>query len=461
MDRESVKERLYEKYITPTKKMRKKYVGIEIEMPVVNLSGAPTDHVASQAAAAAFRCHFGFVPQSFDDDGVCYCVADPETGDTLSFDCSYNNMELSLGREESLELLWERFSRYVSFLNGELGKNGHILTGMGINPGRKVNRRDYLPAERYRMLEHYLKKCGAWETPSLHFHAYPDFGVFSSASQVQLDVSYNRLLPTLQAFSLVEPVKAVLFSNSLLSEEPELLCVRDMLWANSTHGINPHNVGMLDWLPDSVDELLEYLCTTSMFCTQREKRYFSFRPLPVADYLSRERVTGEYFTGIGWAEDDIHPGPEDLAFLRTYKFEDLTFRGTIEFRSVCCQPFSEAMTVAAFHMGLMERPEELVERLSADRALYHHGYSASELRTLMNRRIWPEFVNREALRRLCLDVLDLAQEGLKGLGRGDERFLTPLFDRANTLTSPGRYMAQKLEQGTPMRDLILEYAQLG
>ncbi|MCD8375597.1 MAG: glutamylcysteine synthetase [Oscillospiraceae bacterium] len=460
MDREAVKERLYEKYIAPIRKKRKKYIGIEIEMPVVNLSGAPTDYGAAQAAAAAFRRHFGFVPQSFDDNGVCYCAVEPETGDALSFDCSYNNMELSLGRGESLGQLWERFSRYVSFLNGALGKTGHILTGMGVNPGRAVNRRDYLPAERYRMLEHYLQKSGAWETPSRRFHAYPDFGAFTSASQVQLDVSYDRLLPSLRAFSLVEPVKAVLFSNSLLPGEPELLCVRDMLWADSTHGINPHNVGMLDWLPDSVDDLLEYLCTTSLFCALREGRYCSFRPLPVADYLGREKVTGEYYAAPGWAEMDFRPEPEDLAFLRTYKFEDLTFRGTIEFRSVCCQPFSQAMTVAAFHMGLMERPEELAALLESDRALYHHGYSAPELRALMNRKDWPGFVSREALRRLCLDVLKLAQEGLKGLSRGDERFLTPLFHRAETLTSPGRYMAQQLEQGTSMRELVLEYARL-
>ena len=28
-------------------------------------------------------------------------------------------------------------------------------------------------------------------------------------------------------------------------------------------------------------------------------------------------------------------GPEDIRYLRTFKFEDLTFRGTIEYRSIC------------------------------------------------------------------------------------------------------------------------------
>ncbi|MFQ9792099.1 MAG: hypothetical protein ACLRX7_01780 [Acutalibacteraceae bacterium] len=43
-----------------------------------------------------------------------------------------------------------------------------------------------------------------------------------------------------------------------------------------------------------------------------------------------------------------------MEYLRSYKFEDLTFRGTIEYRSACCQPVSECMCVAAFHVGLQE-----------------------------------------------------------------------------------------------------------
>ena len=37
--------------------------------------------------------------------------------------------------------------------------------------------------------------------------------------------------------------------------------------------------------------------------------------------------------------------------------------GTIEYRSSCCQPLSEAMTVAAFHTGLKEKLYELIENV--------------------------------------------------------------------------------------------------
>ena len=72
-------------------------------------------------------------------------------------------------------------------------------------------------------------------------------------------MDYDDLIPTLRAFSRVEPIKAVLFSNSvLLDEHEELLCCRDMFWENSTHGINPHNVGMFECDLESEEDLLAY-----------------------------------------------------------------------------------------------------------------------------------------------------------------------------------------------------------
>lgn len=458
MERSLVKQQLYEKYIRPTERERDFYIGIEIEMPVVNLSGGAADFPAVWAAAAAFRERFGFREEKWDENGVCYSATNPETGDNVSFDCSYNNLELSLGRAVRIQELEERFQTYVTFLNGELVKTGHLLTGMGINPNRTVNRKDYIPAERYRMLERYLRCAGRWNVP-MYFHPYPDFGAFASASQVQLDVRREHLIDALKGFSLVEPVKAVLFSNSVLSPDDGLLCARDGLWENSTHGINPHNVGMYDCELGCVDDLLEYICTTSIFCAERDGRYLHFQPIPITDYLRMDEVEGEYYDGGVYRPLRFRPEAEDIRYLRTYKFEDLTFRGTIEFRSVCCQPFRDAMTVPAFHAGLMAEPRRLTTLLENDHVLYHHGYSAAELRKLMNRADWPSYVDRDALKRLCVSVLELAREGLLRRGYGEERYLNALYARAKALSSPGRAMTEKLCAGTPMETIVREYAE--
>ncbi|MDO5783756.1 MAG: glutamylcysteine synthetase [Eubacteriales bacterium] len=459
MKRNEIKTHLYEKYIVPTVQPRERYIGIEVEMPVVNLSGGPVDFAVPQQAAAAFIQAFGFEPQDYDDEGVCYTATHPENGDNISFDCSYNNLELSLGREKLLGTLEKRFQTYVSFLNQQLGKSGYILTGMGINPHYTANSKEFLHVERYRMLERYLQQYRKWKVP-MYFHRYPDYPTYASASQVQLDVRKECLIPTIKAFSLVEPVKAVLFNNSCLPEEPELLCTRDMMWENSTHGINPHNIGMFEHLPESEDELLEYISTTSIFCTERDGHYIHFQPIPIIDYLERSAVEGEYYADGTYHTIVFQPEEQDLKYLRSYKFEDLTYRGTIEFRSVCCQPFRDVMTVAAFHAGLMNHVEELAALLEQDTSIYQHGYSASELRKILNRREWPEFIDRDGLKQLCLSVLDLACEGLQETGFGEEHYLKPLYERAMQLTSPGRHYVDALDAGVSQKQLILEYASL-
>ncbi len=459
MKKEEIREALYEKYIRPTERKRGKYIGIEIEMPIYNLTGRATEFPVARAAAETFYRQFGFEKQGIDSEGNCYSATDPLTGDNLSFDCSYNNMELSMGKSGDLRELDGRFRKYVLFLNQQLRRGAHTLTGMGINPGKAVNNNVFIPNERYRMLERYLSKYSDWKEP-MYYHPYPDFGAFASASQVQLDVEKEHLISTLQAFTLVEPVKAVLFNNAVLPSEPKLLCVRDMLWENSTHGINPHNVGMFETLPETIDELLEYIGTTSIFCVMRDGRYIDFHPIPIMDYLGLETVSGEYYENGQYHRVTFAPEAEDLRYLRTYKFEDLTYRGTIEFRSVCCQPFRDAMTVAAFHVGLMTETEQLKSLLEADTALYHHGYGAPELRKLMNLRDWPTFVNRDKLRTLCKQVLDLSAQGLKRQNTQAEDYLTPLYERAEALTSPGRYMVEQLEKGIPMEELALEFGAL-
>ncbi|MCQ2510714.1 MAG: glutamate-cysteine ligase family protein [Lachnospiraceae bacterium] len=430
---------------------------MEIEMPVAKTDGSATDYEAVQEAFQEMIRKYDLKPEKYDDNGVCYLAINEDNGDSFSFDCSYNNLELSLGCGEKMAETQERFENYVRAINLELEKSGHILTGMGIHPNYDKIRKDFIPGSRYRMLERFLKKCEEWRDP-MYFHPYPDFGAYSSAFQVQLDVEKEELLDVLKAFSMVEPVKAVLFNNSWISSEPDKLCSRDMFWENSTHGINPHNIGAFNVDFPTIDAFLEYLTSTSMFCTERDGRYYHFHPIPVTEYYKADSITAEYYENGEFHTEELVPDLQDLTYLRTYKFEDLTFRGTIEFRSICCQPLSEMMAATAFHVGLMENVSALKVLLEEDHVLYHHGYNQKELRDIMNLRNWPDFIDREGLKALCLAVLDVAKQGLKKRGFDEEYLLEPLYGRAEKLQSPARAYVEALEAGVPKEVLIRQYS---
>ena len=137
----TAKELIFDRFIAPLQKPRANYIGIEIEMPIVNLNGEKTDKTAGIAAVKKAIEHFGFTPQKFDDDGVCHEAVCPDTCDIFSFDCSYNNFEIALGRVRTLHEAQARFRDYVSFINAELYQNQHTLTGLGVNPNYLINDR--------------------------------------------------------------------------------------------------------------------------------------------------------------------------------------------------------------------------------------------------------------------------------------------------------------------------------
>ena len=138
MDAAIIRQALEEKYLAPTRRERPLYSGIEVEMPILNLKKEAVDFGIVHKTAERFMDICGFVPEKRDDEGEVILAADPVTGDSLSFDCSYNNLELSLGKAQDLQLAKIRFFHYYDVLQELLSAHDYTLTGMGVNPTRNI-----------------------------------------------------------------------------------------------------------------------------------------------------------------------------------------------------------------------------------------------------------------------------------------------------------------------------------
>jgi gamma-glutamylcysteine synthetase len=453
-----VKEQLYLRYIAPTERPRAIFAGIEIELPIVNLRREAADFEVVHDMTRSFAARFGFAADKEDDEGNPLSLTHIGTGDIFTFDCSYNTAEISLGKVSDLRHADARLSEYILHIQGFLQKRGHIAAGMGINPRRAYNRCVPIQNGRYRMLFRHLSSYEKYSNQK-RFAPYPAFGMFVAASQVQLDVPPGRLLRILRLFNAIEPYKSVLFANSPLPEAG-LLLSRDYLWANSMQGFNPLNVGAHDPVPDSVDGLLEYMLGADIYCTERGERYYNFAPLPLREFFARRKVDAEYFDGSGYRMEAITPVLEDLRYFRTFKFQDLTFRGTIEFRSVCSQPLRERLAPAAFHLGLIESLDELEALLAQNAPPLGQSLPPARLRERLNRETWPDAIDRAALRKTLLSILAVARGGLCARGKNEEVFLTPLYARAERLLSPAREYMGRLSAGEDGESLIMDYAAL-
>ena len=455
-NQQSLDAAIYEKYIRPIQRPRRLYAGVEFELPIVNLDRKPVDFTVVHTLTDAFITEFRFDEIHRDDDGFIYSTLNSANGDGLSYDCSYNTLEFSFGIEKDLNVIHQRFVQYYTFIQAFLSQYHHTLTGMGVNPYHEINNNIPISNGRYRMLLHHLQSYPKYGD-AIHFHHTPNFGLFCAASQVQLDAQEDTVIDTLNAFVKLEPIKALLFANSPYGG---LLCSRDHFWKHSLHGLNPHNVDTYKTELHSVEELIAYIRSMSLYCLERDGKYINFAPTPLEQYFASESITGEYLDGRQDESITFVPSLEDLAYLRSFKFEDLTYRGTIEFRSVCEQPVSEIMAPAVFHAGLMEMVPELTALLDADESIYQQGYSPSELRDLFTRRELPAFLDRGAASALLTQVLDLAKAGLQKRGMGEGHFLEPLYHRAKYLLSPARQMVEGMDAGVPLEQYIQDYAKL-
>ena len=461
INEEIIRNKLYSEFIKPTNQ-NKNYIGIEIEIPIINLDKKAVDFDIVHEVTSEFqKQHDDFKIDGTDYDGNVFALKNPKTGDIVCYDCSYNNIEFAMGREKDLFTIHERFAEYYSFVKEAFENHNHTLTGMGINPYRKYNVNDPIPSERYLMLYHHLKSVNNYPDIPMRFHQYPEYGMFSSASQVQLDVSRDNLVQTINVFSKIEPIKALLFSNSVLyGENNQFTCFRDVLWEYSTHGVNPHNIGVYDVDFNDISDLQSYLESLNMYCVMRDGAYINFPSINLLEYFSKDYVHGEIYCRGKYREIDIKPCINDIKYLRPFKFINLTFRGTVEFRSICTQPIRDSMSVAAFHLGLKDKLDELEEIISNDNVIYHKGYTAGELRKLMIQEKIPEFINKDDLCGLCKNIVDLANEGLCERGIGEETFLKPLYERIKNHSNPGKEIIQSIYDGVKIEEIIKDYGKL-
>lgn len=103
-------------------------------MPVINLNREPVDKRLMLRLIKDFAEKFGFTPTGYDDNKDIYAVVNSVNGDIFTFDCSYNNLEISFGNVQDLNEVWEWFTEYIEFSNDYLMHYNTLLTGFGINP---------------------------------------------------------------------------------------------------------------------------------------------------------------------------------------------------------------------------------------------------------------------------------------------------------------------------------------
>lgn len=424
----TAKELLKQRYYLPIKEQPGLFVGIELEYPVVNLSGNATDVSLTKQLLIYLIDNFGFKADKYDSDNNPIQLIEQASGDMILFEVSYNTIEFAFAKASRIAEVEERLDTYLSMIQPYLRTHNHELQGWGVNPNWAKNDNSPVKSPRYEMLMDFLELSKAKNNP--FFHNYPEYGSFICGSQVQLDVSKISYLRVLNAFNQIEGPKAVLFANSeFWGSDWDLAISRDVFWENSMHGVFEENAGIFPRVFKNEDDYFSYLSETAIFTAKRAEETYYFEPIRAKDYLNKSAIQAWSIHG---KEVSIKPSEDDFKTHRSYQFQDLTIRGTIEFRSVCTQPFSATFAPAAFHLGLLVNLERLENILKDSPFFEAFDFDYPRIRRLFSKKDISD-TDLKLIFPLTEALLVCAEDGLKSRGFGEEIYLAPLKEKLKAL----------------------------
>lgn len=407
---------LKEKYLSNMKEDSELFVGVELEFPIVETNGNKTNIEVTKNLFRTLANLSDFEVEKIDDDQNPIQLIHCSSKDRILFELSYNTIEFAFERARSINEVANRFEAYLKIIQPILQENNHEIQGHGIHPLWQENDNSPVKIERYKMLMAFLAMNGT----GMKTHSYPSYGAFICGNQVQLDVRRDNYLRIINAFNKIEAAKAYLFSNSEFSAEAwDTKIARDIFWEESLHGYYKENVGIYPNDYQSEEEFFNNLARTAIFTATREGKSYYFKPIRVEDYLDQKEITA--YTADG-NEKIIKPVKEDLKQHRSYQFQDLTARGTVEFRSVCTQPLETTFAPIAFELGLFVELEKLENFLEDSSFFKNEEQDYRKLRKKYSKKILSK-EEKEAIQSFSKDLLDIAEAGLMKRSYGEEKFL--------------------------------------
>lgn len=407
---------LKEKYLSNMKEDSELFVGVELEFPIVETNGNKTNIEVTKNLFRTLANLSDFEVEKIDDNQNPIQLIHCSSKDRILFELSYNTIEFAFERAHSINEVAKRFEAYLKIIQPILQENNHEIQGHGIHPLWKENDNSPVKIERYKMLMAFLAMNGT----GMKTHSYPSYGAFICGNQLQLDVRHDNYIRIINAFNKIEAAKAYLFSNSEFSAEAwDTKIARDIFWEESLHGYYKENVGIYPKDYQSEEEFFNNLARTAIFTATREGKSYYFKPIRVEDYLDQKEITA--FTADG-NEKIINPVKEDLKQHRSYQFQDLTARGTVEFRSVCTQPLETTFAPIAFELGLFVELEKLENFLEDSSFFKNEEQDYRKLRKKYSKKILST-EEKEAIQSFSKDLIGIAKAGLIKRGYREEKFL--------------------------------------
>ncbi len=310
--------------------------------------------------------------------------------------------------------------RQIRAVAGEVGVG---FVGVGFQPKWALDDIPVMPKARYSIMRRYMPTRGSLGL---------DMMFRTATVQANLDFgSEADMVRKLRVSLALQPVATALFANSPFYEgRPSgRLSLRSHVWTDT----DPDRTGVLPWAWDEgmgFERYVDYALDVPMYFVRRQGRYVDAAGQSFRDFLEGRlpALPGQRPTMDDW-DDHL-----------TTLFPEVRCKRFIEVRGADGGPWSRLCALPALWVGLLYDADalqaawDLVQGWTpAERAALRDDVTVTALATPFRGR---------TVRDLAVDVLDIAEAGLRrrarldGRGRDETHFLDPLREIAESGVSP-------------------------
>ena len=375
-------------------------VGREMEFPLVEADGTAGD---IRRLWPHVMCEGHFTPKYDDPETRSLLVA--LNGDECVYEAEVGlgTVEVLVGPCDDLFELEALATRALARLVRAAQAEQMRVLGFGIQPRTRRSPLLMTPKRRYGALLQAIGK------PWLHFCT-------TAADQLHVDITRAELVPMLNWMNFVSAALIALTANS------SVYAGRAGQFSSGREGllgtIGEHRNGMTPRAFGSLEAFLSFICAHPCYVLKSSDGTLAQYNRPFAEYLA---TNGADLDAYLWHEH--------------YTWNSARARvehSTIEIRPACQQPPAEHMAASALSLGFAEAMPAIAAYVAS--ALPNDAWSA----LLRYRRgvVRDGMKMREPRDGFLRTMVQLAENGLRRRGRGEEIFLAPVWRRLEKHSAP-------------------------
>lgn len=388
-------------------------IGKEAEFPVVTHGGRAAD---VSALLHALLDEGGFTAHYDDPETKNILVGVARAGLDVATEVGRGTVELALKPCADLWELEKEFGNAMALVTRVAKSCGMSLLGFGIQPRTPATRALMTPRKHYRALHSAIGK------PWLKLTT-------TAADQTHVDICRAELLDAINWMNLLSAPMIALCANSSVygGRVGKYVAGREGLLRE----LGELRYGMTPRRFTSLEEFIRYLCDYRCFILPANGKYKTFNH-SFTNHLTADTQPPNLFS--------------DFLFHEHYVWNSARARvaqSTIEVRPACQQPPGESVAANALALGWVEVLPQI--------AAYFDDTLGDDAWDTM--RVYRRAVVREGLDArapvpgMIRALVAIAQAGLARRGRGEEKFLEPIWQRIECGESPGMRARKVMQRG--------------